>query len=52
MHFIEHIFHVSPDNGTGLTEIIFLAVLVAAPLVLLRLRNKSKRGSSSSFKLP
>jgi hypothetical protein len=46
MNFIEHMFHVSPDNGTGLTEIILFAVLVAAPLLFVRLRRKSKRPAS------
>ena len=49
MNFIEHIFRISPDNGTGLTEIVFFAVLVAAPLLSAVVRRKSKRSASSSF---
>jgi hypothetical protein len=30
MHFIEQVFGVSPDGGTGLTEIALILVVVTA----------------------
>jgi hypothetical protein len=45
MDFIERIFHVSPDGGTGLLELAFvLAVLVIPLAVSLMLRNSRSRG--------
>ena len=49
MDFIERIFHVSPDGGTGLLELAFvLAVLVIPFAVFLVLRNSRSRGSVRS----
>jgi hypothetical protein len=44
MDFIERIFHVSPDGGSGLLEIAILLVLVAVPAaaVLFRAIRKSR----------
>jgi len=42
MDFLENLFHIAPDNGSGLTEIALFAVLAVAPL-LLALRLKTKR---------
>ncbi len=41
MDFIETLFHVSPDGGSGLTELMFLAVpvIVCALLVAQRIRR-------------
>ena len=37
MHLIEQLFGFSPDGGSGLTELLFLLVAVAAlPAVILR----------------
>jgi hypothetical protein len=41
VNFIEYFFHISPDHGTGSTELLFL-VLVAAALFLGALRVKLK----------
>ncbi|MFZ1009679.1 MAG: hypothetical protein WAN65_22765 [Candidatus Sulfotelmatobacter sp.] len=43
MDFIESIFHISPGNGNGLTEITLFLTLVAAPLLVAALRKKLKR---------
>jgi hypothetical protein len=45
MNFIEQIFHVSPDNGTGALEVTILIVLLIVPVVfaVLRTRHTSKR---------
>jgi hypothetical protein len=45
MNFIEQIFHVSPDNGTGTLEATILIVLLVVPLAIavLRMRRLSKR---------
>jgi hypothetical protein len=38
MNFIEQLFGLSPDAGTGLTEMVFLLVPLAL-IVVLRLRS-------------
>ena len=45
MNFIEQIFHVSPDNGTGALEATILIVVLIAPIVfaVLRGRRSGKR---------
>jgi hypothetical protein len=45
MNFIEQIFHISPDNGSGALEATILIVLLIAPVVfaVLRMRRSSKR---------
>jgi hypothetical protein len=47
MHFIETIFHVAPDHGSGTLEFaIVLAVLFsAATLLALRMRQLRRRAS-------
>jgi hypothetical protein len=40
MNFIEQIFHVSPDDGTGALEATILIVLLLAPVALAVLRSK------------
>lgn len=32
MFFIEHLFHMSPDHGSGLTELAILMVVVSGLL--------------------
>jgi hypothetical protein len=52
MKIIEQLFHISPDQGTGLMEVAFFVVLVAVPLLCAALRNKSKRSASLILRLP
>jgi len=40
MHFIEQIFHIAPDGGTGLVESAIALVFVMFPLAVLALRMK------------
>lgn len=40
MDFIESIFHVAPDGGTGSLELAILIVVVVFPLVVLALRRR------------
>ena len=39
MDFIERWFHISPDGGSGLSEALILAVLIAMGLIVVSLRN-------------
>jgi hypothetical protein len=41
--FIERIFHVAPDGGTGSLELAVLLVLVMFPLAVLALRKRRVR---------
>jgi hypothetical protein len=34
MDFIERLFHVSPDNGSGATEIMYLVAVAALVIVI------------------
>ena len=43
MHFIEQIFYIAPDRGTGLLELAIELVLVIFPLGFLLLRMKRGR---------
>ena len=46
MDFIEKLFGLSPDNGDGSTEILWLAVLaaiLAIGIVVVRRRNQARR---------
>jgi len=40
MNFIEQLFGLSPDAGTGLTEMVFLLVPLTL-IVVLRLRSRT-----------
>ena len=40
MDFIERWFGVSPDNGSGATELLWLLVVVAAVVVTFYLRRR------------
>lgn len=40
MDFIERIFHIAPDGGSGLLELIIMLTVVAVPLVVAALRNQ------------
>jgi len=35
MDFIERVFHIAPDGGTGTLEFAFLLVLIVVPLATL-----------------
>jgi hypothetical protein len=39
MDFIERWLHISPDGGSGLSEALILAVLIAIGLIFVSLRN-------------
>jgi hypothetical protein len=39
MDFIERWLHISPDGGSGLSEALILAVLIAIGLIVVSLRN-------------
>lgn len=39
MDFIERWLHISPDGGSGLSEALILAVMIAISLVVVSLRN-------------
>ncbi len=47
MHFIETIFHVAPDNGTGTLElaIVLVVLFLAATLLALRIHQRRRRVS-------
>jgi hypothetical protein len=40
MDFIERIFHVAPDAGTGLLEIAILLIVIAVPVTIGILRRR------------
>jgi hypothetical protein len=39
MDFIERWLHISPDGGSGLSEALILAALIAISLIVVSLRN-------------
>ncbi len=39
MDFIERWLHISPDGGSGLSEVLIVAVMIAISLIVLFLRN-------------
>lgn len=39
MDFIERWLHISPDGGSGLSEALILAVVIAIGLIVVSLRN-------------
>ena len=43
MDFVERLFHISPDHGTGFTEITICLIFIAIPLLFRAVRNRSKR---------
>jgi hypothetical protein len=44
MHFIEALFGVSPDGGSGATEAAYLGGLIGGGLLLAWARRKRRRG--------
>ena len=53
MLFIERLFHISPDNGNGVTEMAILAIVVAGLLLAKATRllvgQAPLRGNSAPF---
>jgi hypothetical protein len=43
MDFIERIFGVSPDNGSGLLEMVILLVPMVAIVLLIRYSRRQKK---------
>lgn len=46
MQFIERVFHVSPDGGSGVFEALIVAVVLAcaaAGMLLVRARGRARR---------
>jgi hypothetical protein len=48
MDFIERVFHVSPDAGSGMTELMFFMVPVLVCSLLLFRRIKRQRNNSDA----
>lgn len=46
MDFIERIFHIAPDGGTGTLELSFLIVFLVAPIAV-RMFVRRRRARSS-----
>jgi len=49
MHFIEQIFHIAPDNGSGLLELSIIMAVLSIPAVLLAVRRRAKRRTNPRF---
>jgi uncharacterized membrane protein YuzA (DUF378 family) len=45
MDWIEKLFGVSPDGGSGTTELLFAVIPLAGLYLLLRIRRRGARGS-------
>lgn len=43
MDLIERLFHIAPDGGNGMTELLLLGVLLAAPFAARRIRQHLTR---------
>jgi hypothetical protein len=43
MNWIEQLFHLAPDGGTGLTELAILLVCVFVPAAVFVIRKRSRR---------
>lgn len=43
MDFIERIFHIAPDGGTGLLELAFVLLLIGVPFVGIAISRTSHR---------
>ncbi len=46
MHFIEQMFHIAPDGGTGILELAIAVVFVMFPLGVWALRTKRRHDAS------
>ncbi len=51
MDFIERIFHIAPDGGTGLLELAIVLALIVL-LAVVSLRRRGSRGSPAIGALP
>jgi len=47
MDFIERIFHISPDHGSGVLESTILLTLLLIPIAVALLRSRLKRQNAS-----
>lgn len=45
MNFIEQLFHVSPDGGSGALELVIVLFVLACPIVAAALRRRLSRNS-------
>jgi hypothetical protein len=52
MDFIERLFGLSPDNGDGSTEILWLVVLAIAIAAFVYFRIQRRRARRERFSLP
>ncbi len=43
MDFVERLFGISPDGGSGLYELTLLVLLMAAPILAAILRRRSSK---------
>jgi hypothetical protein len=43
MDFIERIFHLAPDNGSGVLEAVILVAGLVIPIAIAIIRNSRKR---------
>ena len=48
MDFIERIFHVAPDGGSGILEFALMFVLLICPVCLAIIRKKRVRRSQAA----
>ncbi|MGH9604880.1 MAG: hypothetical protein ACRD3N_04185 [Terracidiphilus sp.] len=48
MDFIERLFHVAPDGGSGLLELAIMLVFLIVPVTVVVLRKRRTWGSLSS----
>lgn len=45
MQFIEEIFHVAPDGGSGILEMSIVMALLSIPTVIFAVRRRAKRNA-------
>ena len=43
MDFIERLFHIAPDGGTGFLELAIALAVLAVPITLFALQRRAKR---------
>ncbi len=42
MDFVERIFHISPDGGTGVLELAIAFALLVIPFAVIKMRRKQQ----------
>ena len=52
MDFIERWLHISPDGGSGLSEALILAVIIAIGLIVVSLRNYAPKNFREYMQRP